>query len=119
MILFVDDDPIRHGVFELHGSSAGMPIWHVWNCEQAILALDTISRFEIIHLDHDLSDYDEERQRNERNGFDVAVHLTTLDKNRHPTRVIIHSHNPTGAEKIRVVLDAAGIATEITPFVVK
>lgn len=80
---------------------------HVYTCATAIDAL-TGERFDLCLLDHDLGEGD--------SGTEVARAIAAMDPDRHPRDVIIHSHNPVGAERMRDILRDAGIRCRIEPF---
>jgi len=68
------------------------------------LAASKGERIEILSLDHDLGLFDPETLE-ERTGYDV---LCWLEKNPDllPREVIIHSANPVGRRRMKMVLDA-------------
>jgi hypothetical protein len=119
-ILFLDDAQIRHEVFaRAHG---GDEVVHVFTAAAAIRALDEGARFSLASLDHDL---EEEHYRelsagtreapavgdppfDPGSGMDVVRHIVEMPPERRPLRAVVHSHNPIGAEMVRL-LEAAGV----------
>lgn len=108
-ILFLDDDEFRHEVVRKQLTSAGVEIVAVKTAKDAI---DRILRekFDFIFLDHDL-DGTIYAPSGPGTGFEVAGHVSA-SVNR-DTRVIVHSLNHLGAEKM---VQAIGRNATWVPF---
>ncbi len=93
-ILFLDDDPSRHRLFQERTSSE--QVEHVWNAAEAIEALQR-ETFDVVSLDYDLS-----RSGDALTGYDVAQRLVET-----PNRsaiILIHSDNHGGAQRMIEIL---------------
>ena len=66
----------------------------------AQIKLHGLGTFEVISLDHDLSDFDD--VRGEKTGYDVAKWLVdqAIDRNENLPLIKVHSANPAGADNI-------------------
>lgn len=106
-VLVVDDDVERHVGFlrRLRKHT----VVSVGTYREAIEALERGSPYDVIFLDHDLGE--------RRTGFDVAKYLVQeIDRELWPERVIVHSHNPVGALRIRDLLRDAGMEVQLRPY---
>ncbi len=117
-ILFLDDDPVRHARFQK--AHVGADVTYVWNSDDAIKELkeNTKETFDFVSLDHDLA-----AQKNmelppagEGSGYDVALFIASMPMDKQPKLAVIHSFNPEGARRMRIVLNKAGIHTMRIPF---
>jgi CheY-like chemotaxis protein len=107
-ILILDDVDGRHLV--IAGRFPTDERVHVKSTSEAIAALGpTAPRFDLALLDHDLGE-------DPLNGVDVARAIAALPPQSRPTLVIIHSHNPNGAERMRDILLDVQIDVRIEPF---
>lgn len=85
---------------------------HAKNALQALDYLD--ERWDVIFLDHDLETYLQDPYKREITGTDIARYMATLDWR--PSRVIIHSMNPTGAIAMERILRDAGFSVLRIPI---
>jgi CheY-like chemotaxis protein len=115
-VLILDDNESRHREFQK--ILADSERTHVWTASQAIDALRDNPPYDLLCLDHDLGD-----QRNRLlltppgDGADVAVFINIkLEKNKYPKRVLIHSWNPTGAQRMADLIRSVGINVIVKPF---
>lgn len=114
-ILFLDDDGTRHYVFETRLGKY-YDIDHVWTAESAantMLAVMLLGDpYDLVCLDHDLGN---------STGQDTAREMAVIyrDAAKKP-RVIIHAHNPIGAQAMKHILENAGFEDVILhPFDLK
>ncbi len=114
-VLFLDDDPLRHAKFRK--AHIGVDVTYVWTADEAIEELKE-NTFDQVSLDHDLA-----AQKNmelppagEGSGYDVALFIASMPMNKQPKLAVIHSFNPEGARRMRIVLNKAGIHTMRIPF---
>ena len=109
-ILFLDDDAARHRkAHQLYGDDA----IYVFNYREAVAAFGSASQFDVAYLDHDLI---EQTAAVEKTGYDVAKYIVSLPAEQRPKRVIIHSHNELGRERMAELLTKAGCQVSIEPF---
>ena len=110
-ILFLDDDNRRHEYFEyaMLSNSKEHEIVHVHSAKAAIDALINNERFDLVHLDHDLGN------GVGNNGYEVAVFISTMSGSTVPHKIVIHSSNPVGAERMLSRLEDS-TEVQIIPF---
>ncbi len=121
-ILILDDDEIRHKHFAKH--YADHYVKHVYSHTAAVVALMNDERYDLVHLDHDLNDfvdYDPAfpgQGHIEFTGMDTAVFITNrLGYDNQPSKIIIHSWNPAGAQRMLQHLQHEGIQESVyEPF---
>lgn len=113
-VLVLDDDEIRHKEFAKR--FAGHQVKHVYRHTEAVKALTEDERYDLVHLDHDLNDfinYDPENPGAgvvELTGMDTAVFITNrLDYDKQPFKIVIHSWNPAGAQRMLRHLNSEAI----------
>jgi hypothetical protein len=111
-VLVLDDLKERHDQIDqavsAYDPTAG--IWHVYTTEQAKSALSS-TRFDVAYLDHDLGEWMDNGygKKIEATGTHVAWFIANeLPPEKRP-RVIIHSMNPVGAERMMSILKDAGV----------
>lgn len=105
-MLVLDDDEERHAFFKKAFYSS--EIRHVWTADEAIAAL-AAETFDVVYLDHDLGGtMNEPSWGSTKTGYEVAKWLSGHPE-RCPPRVLIHSQNPAGTEKMLAVLPSAEI----------
>lgn len=118
-ILFLDDDTIRHDIFNkfvMRFPMAGenrVEVNYVWSCDAAKFAINK-EAFDIYCLDHDLADehYGVSAHETERSGYEVAKFMAeniTPDKE----LVVIHSWNTVGADAMAYALEGFRIVKEM------
>lgn len=137
-ILFLDDDLNRHHLFHswvtrvqkqrsrarwlnIFGMASQRSNAEPANVEaaftvnEAIDSLRNSERFDIAFLDHDLGGrtFVEER---EGTGTEVAEWIVTMKPHERPRRIIVHSHNPAGAQRMTDILLERGCPVEQWPF---
>jgi len=105
-ILILDDDAVRHEGFDK--ILAGHEISHAYTYGEFV-GLAKSQSFDMVCLDHDLGletqpdTVTDEHTSRELNGQDAAKWLVDNQKNC-PNSILIHSHNPAGAESMRRIL---------------
>ena len=120
-VLFLDDDAERHTRFARALVGTNKVVTYVWNYEEALDALRG-PRFDLAHLDHDLSFEQQEacvqgtEPPRERSGTDVADYISNMSEDTRPYMCIIHSFNPVGAQRMASILRGAGIQVIVAPF---
>ena len=72
---------------------------HVHTAKAAIEALVSDGRFDLVHLDHDLGN------GVGNNGYEVAVFISTMSDSMVPLKIVIHSSNQLGAERMLAQLE--------------
>lgn len=107
-IFFLDDDKERHRRFTMN--RIGQDVTAAWTYAEAVELLSK-EIFDLAYLDHDLSDFAASGHPlpGEKTGTDVAEFITQMPEDRRPRKVIIHSFNPYGAERMEKILRTAGI----------
>lgn len=129
-ILILDDSTERHEAFARVFSQ--YKLTHCRGYWPFIAALQAEPSFDVVMLDHDLGDYAETKDfsilpgmygaESMYTGLDAAIQLTSAydskgaRKDELRPRVIIHSHNPPGAERMKAVLMDAGFIVIVHPF---
>lgn len=112
-ILILDDERSRHREFarryQFH------ECMHVSTIAQFEDALVKSGPFDLIHLDHDLADYERGMYgiEYERTGAEAAKLIVASG---HQPAIVIHSWNPDGAKRMREILIDAGILPLMQPF---
>lgn len=117
-VLVLDDDDYRHFMFNI--AFKNHYVKNVRNVAEAVEALKE-ETWDLVQLDHDLADvhYHELKagKVGELTGMDVAVHIARyMDREKLPTRVVVHSWNPPGAKAMVEILRDAGISVVYQPF---
>ncbi|MFA6159164.1 MAG: cyclic-phosphate processing receiver domain-containing protein [Candidatus Paceibacterota bacterium] len=107
-ILFLDDMQARHKSFRENSSESqslefgGWKVTHVNTASEAIAALGDMSLYEIVFLDHDLSEEDimnvPGRPSKVPTGMDVVDHICKMS--RPPESIVIHSCNAPAADEM-------------------
>lgn len=94
-VLFLDDDKIRHELFILNNNKPGVEIQQCWTATSAIKCLMDMPKFDVIFLDHDLAEshYNGKGYEKAGTGMDVVDYLCTVEEDKRPDTVIIHSWN--------------------------
>lgn len=104
-VLWLDDvrDPVLH--YPL--SSETHTIAWVLSYEQFVQWIEKNGLPNVISFDHDLGDYDESTDHQEKTGMDCAKWLVNycLDNNQDLPEFSVHSANPVGADNIRQYLN--------------
>lgn len=112
-VLFLDDNRVRHEVFKSWYDKADC----CYTFDQCIALLRT-KPYDVVSLDHDLSDVDvlckPDLTNKERTGTDVARFITQLL--RKPKVAILHSYNTEGARIMAKILKTASVTTYLVPF---
>jgi hypothetical protein len=115
--LVLDDDWRRHDAF----ASAYPGIVQTWTHDEACEAI-AAERFDVVFLDRDLNDHGKRSVRpgmygrQELSGEDVAWFIAQLPEEKRPLRVVVHSWNPDGAQRIVAILRDAGVPVTYEPF---
>ncbi|MEI7826119.1 MAG: cyclic-phosphate processing receiver domain-containing protein [Chlorobiaceae bacterium] len=111
--LFLDDDLLRHEVFAEQCKTRGNEPFHAHTIDE-FMGLTDGKHFDIVHLDHDLNDFSfiskftDMYGTGEQNGVDAARWLAVQLPEHRPSKVVIHSWNPSGAARMRAILEEAG-----------
>lgn len=121
-ILILDDDAVRHQAFDNY-YSAYAPITHTYRYNDCIENLK-LGDWDIVHLDHDLGE-DVNDPDMKVDGWGKAVQFTGLDVVRWlverideplAVKIIVHSMNPVGGQKMYDELVHAGFDAQYIPF---
>jgi CheY-like chemotaxis protein len=100
-VLFLDDDKGRLKKAEI--LFVNDELIKVETAEQAIEILEKNSPFDLVSLDHDLGG-EMFCPSDEVSGFAVAKYISQMPKDKLPKKVVVHSFNPDGAQKMMDVL---------------
>ncbi len=112
-ILFLDDDDLRHELFAEQAKSGGHQAFHAHSIGEFDGLVD-LHDFDEVWLDHDLNDFQYDSLtadmygEGELDGRAAAHTLKNLLPERRPKKVVIHSWNPTGAERMAEILREGG-----------
>jgi hypothetical protein len=112
-ILFLDDSEERINRFKAKFVHDYISISRT--ASEAISLLEKNS-FDILFLDHDLGGkiY---CPSDEVSGYAVAEYVATkMNKNKLPSKIVIHSYNPSGAKNMLAILHKNGIQAIYEPF---
>lgn len=113
-ILVLDDMDVRHDGFDRRYPDS--KIDHAYDVEEAVYFLDTY-KYDVVFLDHDLApEHYIDGDSKETTGFDAAVHISQMPKDKLPTQVIVHSWNPVGADRMKLQMHGLGIFVACRPF---
>lgn len=119
-ILILDDTKYRHKWFAQHYSNESVA--HSYNYNDFVEKLSS-KQWNLIHLDYDLADdvkdpsiIVENGISRECNGLDAAIKIAQLEDDKLPNKVIIHSLNYKGSQKMLEVLKERGIKTDYKQF---
>ena len=114
--LFLDDNPDRHLAFDQMLIGKPVSVDHVWTAEECIRTLRSSAPYDCVFLDHDLGG----RvfvQEEKGSGSEVAAFIgKDLDRTSYPKRVVVHSWNPAGAERMVRYIAPSGIPCEAIKF---
>lgn len=100
-ILVLDDDLVRHESFKFHLFEHDVK--HVYTAQQAIEEIEKNGPWDLIFLDHDLSDehYSDLKSEHPGTGYDVATHLEQIkESSKIPKIIVVHSWNPYGSSRM-------------------
>ncbi len=107
-ILILDDEKVRHDAYDK--IYAGHEVWHAYDGVRFRWCLLNRGPFHLVHFDHDLGAVDE-------TGLDLARWmLRVVSPPLLPDRCVVHSWNPTGAQRIFDELHRAGLLVVRRPF---
>lgn len=110
-ILILDDDDFRHQVFA--ENLTGHSVTHTRNSAEFFNALGK-EQFDIVFLDHDLGDIVFDPYKREITGTHVAQGM--VDKLDKIPKCVIHSWNPSGAQRMRSILSRKCQFIIVSPF---
>lgn len=124
-ILIVDDSKERHEGFH-NALASGHSLTHCLGYHTAVLAMLKEEPFDLVLLDHDLGDFEDTKDNSilpgvyghsYYTGLDVAIRLAFIyrEAEKRP-KVIVHSHNPDGADRIKAHLKEAGFTVIVHPY---
>ena len=114
-VFLLDDDETRHDWFaeRFNGDQLDIAV-------EPRRAIELLSNYfyDAIFLDHDLlpEHYKSSAHDDERTGYAVAAWLAARPEAQPGARVVIHSLNYAGAERMLAALVAAGFDAECIPF---
>ncbi len=113
--LFLDDSEHRHLHFRtnLAGNLSSVVVDYVYTAKEAIDALAK-KVYDCVYLDHDLEDTDPAFSGQVVAEY-IALHQHQIDQ---PKFVVIHSHNPDGALRMKEALKDCGMPVVLKPFTV-
>jgi len=122
-ILILDDDAVRHQAFDNY-YRAYAPITHTYRYSDCIKNLK-LGGWDIVHLDHDLGEeigdpdmrVDGWGKAVQFNGLDVVRWLVDRVDEPLALKIIVHSMNPAGGQKMYDELCHAGFDADYIPFV--
>jgi len=102
-ILVLDDEQARHDVFA--SILKNEAVVHCYNFDEVIKTMTSGPRFDMVFLDHDLgtgnSEISDQIDLPYANGYHVALFICQdLAFEKRPKRILIHSWNEYGAEKM-------------------
>ena len=112
-ILIIDDSNERHYGFVLIYPND--QITQAFNVESAIKHIDT-NDFDLIHLDHDLNDFEQfsdGRRPKEHTGAEICSYLINIG---YTGKVIIHSWNSVASLRMKKLFEDAGISVSYEPY---
>jgi hypothetical protein len=115
-VLILDDNEDRHREFDQ--ILRGIPCLHVYTAKQAISALRDNAPYSLVCLDHDLGNFQNKLLTEDPgSGTDVALYINLhLERKQYPRRVMIHSWNSVGRERMASLIRAVGIPVTVKPF---
>jgi CheY-like chemotaxis protein len=115
-VLILDDDENRHREFDRILPDVSR--LHVYTAAQAISALRDNAPYDLVCLDHDLSDHENQALAAEPgDGTEVALFINLhLEHSHYPKRVMIHSWNAPGRQRMENLIRAVGIPVIVKPF---
>jgi CheY-like chemotaxis protein len=126
IILFLDDQDIRHECAEKHFSGAGHKVLHAYSPTEALeIVMSCKARIGLMCLDHDLGIIAEDSEtlfgverivKKEVTGLDFVKGLITLPQDKLPARAIVHSYNNDGARNMIQLLTSVGIHSQHRTF---
>lgn len=110
-VFILDDEKMRQRAFERRFKDH--EIVRAWNFWEALPLLWSHAAFDLAFLDHDLaSAFARSRPDDapgwEMTGADVATFMAALPVDKRPRRIVVHSWNRSGADRMVRVLRAAG-----------
>jgi len=119
-ILILDDKQVRHDNISLKYKD-GEVIFNAYNVNDAIRFLEKFSPFDVVYLDHDLGLPTVDPNSifpasDEKSGYEVAKYIVNMKLSERPKRVIIHSINPAGAQRMESLLRRTGLVVKYQPF---
>jgi CheY-like chemotaxis protein len=110
-ILVLDDEQARHDVFaSILKNEAAV---HCYNFDELISLMTFSPRFDMVFLDHDLgtgnSELSDQVGLPTATGYNVALFICQdLDFEKRPRKILIHSWNEYGAEKMESLFRRSG-----------
>lgn len=113
-ILIIDDEKIRHfGFSKMYPNDE---LFTAYNVKEAFELLDNNKDPELIHLDHDLKDFEQfndGRKPIEHTGMEICSYLI---KRGYLGKVIIHSWNTVASLKMKKMFEDNNITVSYEPF---
>lgn len=104
-ILFLDDEKVRRDKFRDKYLGTGCIIDFATNAKEAIDFLKN-HQYDFVSLDHDLGGKSMV-ESNEESGYAVAEFIAyQIPEEHRPKKVVIHSFNPVGAQRMYLLLKA-------------
>lgn len=113
-ILFLDDNLERWKSYRF--KTIGCVTKHVLTAKQCMLALMNDEKYDLVSLDHDLGGKTFQQEK-ENSGTEVAEFIKhMLPTYKYPDRIVIHSWNPQGAERMMHLIAPTKIPCRYEPF---
>ena len=106
-VLTLDDSPLRQLSFRRW--FAGLLHAEAYTAQEAIEALQAGPRFDLVQLDHDLSEEHYIGDTGLGTGMDVVDHIIRMEPGQRPYRAIVHSWNMPRAQEMVRRLEEAGV----------
>lgn len=116
-VLVLDDSLERQKAFRSH--LIGTISTHVHSYAECVEAFENQPKpFDIVFLDHDLSDEAAagNPSHKEKTGTDVVDYIVEMDPSKQPKKIILHTLNPVGRQRMMLILQRTGIETISSPF---
>lgn len=113
-VLFLDDSLERHILFKEKFKLQDFKVTYVETSKEAIQELSK-GIYEVAFLDHDLGGKSFVKEV-ENSGYEVALYIRKLPPEKRPYQVVLHSHNPAGAIRMKNALDGVVKMVQIIPF---
>lgn len=116
-ILFLDDDPNRHTIFELRMKNQGHEVTYVFDAQAAIKELRA-QPFELVLLDHDLGGEASQNRLcdDDEDGRFVVRWLVANSQLFKETTFVVHSLNFDGRQQMVAMLRNADLKVIDLPF---
>ena len=108
-VLILEDSGARIKSFQKH-LGKDHDLYFFDNVQEAMAALELMGPFDVLFLDHDLDDRVFVDSNEQNTGYQLAKWISEQDMKFN--EIIIHSHNPAGAQNMKAALPEA----KLIPF---